>query len=169
MPTAPCSFSPHPPLLSKFPDRGWEGLHYVGWYKYFQRGFLTNDGRFVAGDTGQYNGGGYSSGHNRANNSDPGAPRRAGLLPARRLLTWRLVLTWRSVLPAGCARGNLMLRFYLAHVRDIIHCWHRDYGCRPIRPQPSLRGVGSLNDAKCASFHHRVSCQFPVLTEGSHR
>jgi hypothetical protein len=90
---------------------GREGCIDVGWYKHFQRGFLTNDRRFVAGDARQYDDRGYSSGHDSAGNSDPGAPRRARFLPARRLLTWRPVLL------AGCARGNLMLCFCLTHVR----------------------------------------------------
>src|SRR6266576_1867355 len=85
----------------------------VGWYKHFQSGFLTNASRFVADEAGQYDDGGYSSDHQPAGNSDQGAPRRTRLLATRRLLTWR------PVLPAGRARGSLMLCFCLTHVSGI--------------------------------------------------
>ena len=64
---------------------------------------------------GQYDDSGYSGDHKPAGNSDQGASRGARLLATRRLLTWR------SILPAGRARGSLMLCFWLTHVSGI-HC-----------------------------------------------
>ena len=99
----------------------------VGWYKHFQSGFLTNASRFVADEAGQYDDGGYSSDHEPAGNSDQGAPRGARLLATRRLLTWS------PIVPAGRARGNLMLCFWFTHVSGIHSLLGPgDYGRRPM-------------------------------------
>src|SRR5450631_2987726 len=89
---------------------GRKGCIDVGWDKHFQSGFLAKASRFISAEAGQYDDGGYSSDHEPAGNSNPGAPRGARLLAPGGLLTWR------PIVPAGRARGNLMFCFWFTHV-----------------------------------------------------
>src|SRR5215207_10521809 len=89
----------------------------VGWDKHFQSGFLAKGNRFIAAEARQDDDGGYSSDQEPAGNSNPCAPRGAGLPASGGLLTWR------PIVPAGRARGNLMLCFWFTHISVLIHLW----------------------------------------------
>lgn len=130
----------------------------VGRCKHFQSGFLTNVSRFVADEAGQYDDGGYSSDYEPAGNSDQGAPRRARLLATRRLLTWR------PVLPAGRARGDLMLCFWLTHVSGSFIAGTRNMVDRRCDDNPDSRSQDrNGTERRRMRFPPPPSCFVPVF------